>query len=99
MFNDTIARAITMADLLRLGRIVDAAQKGHKVAFLADNGEVLYGIARHLVTDEERAGFPGRNDNLFGCFLRITMLSGFERFEPIATLIELLGESFFVDVL
>ena len=83
---------------IALGTIITTAHAEQKVAFIDDSGDVAYGTARHLVRSPTNVGFLLADEDVRDGFLRVTMQSGFERFEPVGELIDRLGESFFTDV-
>jgi hypothetical protein len=85
----TTARgAVTSADAVSLGKIIDAAHRGVPVARASDDHPdgVIHGIARHLVVDE-RGGFPGSGDDVRDCLLRVTTRHGWEAFWPVRELL------------
>jgi hypothetical protein len=48
---------------------------------------VVTGTARHLVTDQDTAAFPGLQDDVRDCLLRVTLSTGFEAFWPVSELV------------
>lgn len=73
---------LTLADALALTRVIGFAQRGCRVRWLTDRGTVMEGVARHLVTDPERAGFLGPDDDVRAAWLRVSALT--EWFLPVA---------------
>lgn len=86
------SKPLTAPDVMALAAIVTAAHEGTRVGRLMPDGhplvgEVVYGIARHIVTDD-RALFPTVRDDVRDCSLRVTGDIG-DYFWPLA---ELVGE-------
>jgi hypothetical protein len=83
-----------------MAEIVNAAHKGakvHRVDISVSDG-VVTGTARHLVTSPELPIFPGRDDDIRDCFLRVTLTSGFEAFWLVSDLVtDLRNNGFMVE--
>lgn len=79
---------LTAGDVIALHAIVDAAARGLTVARVADVPDgMVWGTARHLVTDESGRAFPHAGDDVRDCLLRVTLVSGMEAFWPVAELV------------
>lgn len=81
---------LTESTVLTLAAIITAAHEGAPVARDTEDGAlagpVQYGTARHIVTDDERAYFAGKDDDIRDCFLRVT--GGFvDHFWPLMRLV------------
>ena len=86
---------LTSADVFKLHTIVDAASRGAKVRWLADDDiTVREGVARHIVVGDGNWGFPGRERDVRDCCLRITSW-GFEHAVPVRRLMKLVSEGGF----
>jgi hypothetical protein len=84
----TAAQPLSVGDATTIGMILHAAQTGQHVARLTPSGDVLVGIARHVVTSDTTAAFPHPTDDVRNCYLRVTSTSGFgEYFWPMTELI------------
>lgn len=84
---------LTRNTVLALAAIVTAAEQGTKVGRMMPDGhamagQVVYGTARHIVTDS-RALLAGERDDIRACLLRVTTTYGGEAFWPLS---ELVGE-------
>lgn len=80
---------LTASATLHLAAVIRAAHAGAKVGRLMPDGDplagqMLVGIARHVVADENGA-FPGRHDDVRDCYLRVTGTL-MEYFWPLADL-------------
>lgn len=79
---------LTVADVVSLAAIVDAAARGLRVARVVDVGDgIVWGTARHIVTDDQAWGLPDASDDVRDCLLRVTMSSGFEQCWPVDDLV------------
>lgn len=82
---------LTTSDVLALAAIVTAAREGAPVARIMPDGhpaagEVVYGVARHIVTDEHAMLACGLDD-VRDCYLRVTGGGiGLDHFWPVAEL-------------
>jgi hypothetical protein len=72
--------------MLALADIVRAAESGARVRRVTESGDVVEGVARHLVTSPDSLIFPGDGDDVRDCYLRVTAM--FEWFWPVAELID-----------
>ena len=70
-----------------IGDIIEIAQTGAKVSWVTDDGDIIDGIARHLVKDPDNAVFLGSKDDVRDSYLRVTTKNGWEAFLPVAELI------------
>ena len=84
---------LTVRNAIALSTLCEAAIHTWKVARLID-GDVIVGLARSI--GDERGNFAGSNDDIRGEHLRVTTLSGFEAFWPVADLIDEVHSGFFV---
>ena len=80
---------LTLGNACLLADIVRAAQGGQNVKWLNESDDVVEGVARSIGNDS--GGFLGRDEDVRGAFLRITLLSGMEYFMPISDVMERLG--------
>lgn len=78
---------LTVAEVLRLGVIVQAANESQRVNRL-DGDEIICGTARAIVRDSEHAYFATEKDDVRDCFLWVTTRSGFEAFWSVRELVE-----------
>jgi hypothetical protein len=81
----TTTDTLSPQDVLNLSKIIDAAYGSKKVARADDNGAVIYGIARHLVSNPETYVLSSSAD-VRDCWLRVTTRSGSEVVWPIREL-------------
>jgi hypothetical protein len=88
---------LSVYDVRALAALEQAAQAGARVARLMGHGHVIEGIARHFTVDE-RGAFPGPNDDLRTCLLRVTASGGAvgEFFWPVAELMAEWADTTFV---
>jgi hypothetical protein len=80
-------RILNISDACDLAAIIHMAQGTQKVARLLDSGDVVYGTARSIGT--ENGGFAGGGDDVRDAFLRVTLSGGFEAFWPVSDLLPL----------
>lgn len=83
---------LTVADVVSLAAIVDAAARGVRVARVSDFDDgtgdgVVWGTARHIVADDQTAAFPAASDDVRDCWLRVTLSTGMEAFWPVEDLV------------
>lgn len=76
---------LTLRDVAALRPIIDMAHNGLKVKRLV-NDEIVVGIARHIVISPDNYGFPGSNDDIRDCYLRVTLISGMDVAWPVSEL-------------
>jgi hypothetical protein len=70
---------LTIADVIALGTVVDAASQSAKVAWVdPDTGDIRYGTARHIVVSPDNYGFLPRDTDVRDGYLRVTTRSGFD---------------------
>jgi len=79
-------RTLSLTQAGQLALLLDMVDKRAKVARATEDGNVLYGVARHFVRDPERAVFLGPDDDVRDAFLRVTMRSGYESFWRVSDL-------------
>ncbi len=81
---------LTCSQARALAVIVKVARREGRVARVCTTAfhGVVRGTARHIVTDTDRAGFPGADDDVRDCWLRVTTEGGFEAFWSITELVE-----------
>jgi hypothetical protein len=93
----TDTRTLTVRDAVALATILEAAQTNARVRWVDDNHPdgVNEGTARHLVKDSRTAGFLGANDDVRDAYLRVTTVSGWEAWLPVADLIDMVSETTF----
>lgn len=73
-----------------LSEVIRFAQTNARVAYLHD-GEVIEGIARHIVKSPDDIGFLTQMDDVRDAYLRVTLVSGFEVFLPITDCIRMVA--------
>lgn len=84
MYSDVL----TIADVLALAEVVNAASQSAKVAYMGVGGDVVYGTARHIVGNPDTAGFLRHDQDIRAGYLRVTLKSGFEAFPTVGYLAE-----------
>lgn len=84
-----MSEVLTVADIITLAAIIDTAQRNAKVAWQDEDGDLHYGIARHIVKSPDNFGFLGRNEDVRDGYLRITGKTGFEHALSIRALIQM----------
>jgi hypothetical protein len=67
-----MSNILSVADVIALSTIIDAASQGAKVRWLDDDGNIRSGVARHIVRGASDFNFVGRNQDVRDAFLRIT---------------------------
>jgi hypothetical protein len=89
-------RPLSISDLVALETVARAAQTGARVRWLTDSGDVGEGTARSI--GDERGMFLANGEDVRDAYLRITTIAGFETFEPVSRLAELVkGGGFAID--
>ena len=80
-----------------IGDIIEIAQTAAKVTWVYDDESLpRHGVARHLVTSPETAGFLGAEDDVRDAYLRVTGKSGWEEFFSVQFLIEKILDNTFL---
>lgn len=87
-----------IADIPSAAAIIKAAQDEARVAYVEQEigNDIIFGTARHIVTDPVRAGFAHGNDEFEGQFLRVTTTEGWEKFWPVERLVHMHQVGLFV---
>lgn len=88
---------LTIPQVRSLGAIEHAVKTGAHVARLMPSGEVIDGVARHIVVDTVTTAFPTSADDVRTCYLRVTGTTGLgEYFWPLTELMPEHHEQTFV---
>lgn len=85
---------LTVADVIALSTIVDAASQSAHVRWLDERGDIREGVARHIVRGATDFGFIDQTTDVRDAFLRIT--SGFEITIPVRDLMGMVMRGEFV---
>ena len=72
---------LSMADLVALGTIAEAAQGNRKITWLGRNENIEVGTARSI--GDDHGNFKIESGDVRDGYLRITSVTGFEHFIPI----------------
>lgn len=88
---------LTAAAVRALFVIVDAAQRGARVARLLDSGDVVEGTARHIVAGVDDFGFLRSDEDVRNGYLRVTTTGGFDVAWKVVDLIEPTMDGRFAD--
>lgn len=84
---------LTVRGTLHLAKICEAAIGTKKVVWLTSTGDVAEGTARSI--GDERGNFLREDEDIRDGFLRITSTSGWEIFEPVSRLADLVRQGGF----
>lgn len=97
---DRLAMAVsplTIPQVRSLAAIEHAAKTRAHIARLMPSGEVIQGVARHIVVDTVTVAFPTSADDVRTCYLRVTGATGLgEYFWPLTELMPEHHEQTFV---
>ena len=90
-------KILTLREAIAIASIIDAAQRGVRVAKLHDDGHVTYGVARSIGGNAD-SGFPfARNDqDVRDLYLRVS--GTMEYAWSIADMVDKIGVTYFLDV-
>lgn len=83
---------LNVGTAVNIGIILSAAQTGARVRWLNAHGDIVEGVARHVVKDE-RANFLNETDDVRDSFLRIS--GTLEYFIPVRELITMIDRGEF----
>lgn len=90
-----MSNTLTIADVIALSTIVDAASQSASVRWLDESGNIRSGVARHIVRGASDFNFLGRDQDVRDAFLRITS-GGLEITIAVRALIEMVNATEFV---
>lgn len=84
----------TLRNVESVRPVIDAAVGNRHVRRLRANGDIAEGTARSIGNDT--GGFARNSEDVSECFLRVTMVSGWDEFWPVADLMEQVRSGEFV---
>jgi len=89
----TMSDTLTLTDALAIAEIIRTAQTTAKVARMTDDGDVVYGTARHI--GDDRGAFWPSTADVRDAYLRVTTQAGWEVFWPVRELMPQVAETTF----
>jgi hypothetical protein len=88
---------LSIADVIALSTIIDAASQSAHVRWLDDDGSTIAeGTARHIVRGEDDFAFIPQTMDLRDAFLRITSRAGWDVAIPVRKLMDMVMRGEFV---
>ena len=88
-------RKMTFLAAVHAGTLIDSL--GKRVRWLDDeSGDVLEGVARHIVISPDGAGFLSADDDIRDGYLRIS--GTFEHFIPVPDVLRMIGYMTYAEV-